>query len=112
MGRANGGLMTFACVQMDGEAGCLATIENKQADMRSFDGPDVYRGYVDHNLMVRLLVWVSDGRLSKPGLPLFVPYHIYQVHGGVACSVGGMQHAISPLPHSMPHAGYCCGEEP
>jgi hypothetical protein len=71
MSRASDGTMQFACIQTDGEAGCLAAIENKQADMRSFDGPDVYRGYVDHNLMVRLLVWVSDDRLSEPGL-LFV----------------------------------------
>jgi hypothetical protein len=55
MSRASDGMMTFACIQADGEAGCLAAIEDKKADMRSFDGPDVYRGYVDHNLMVRLL---------------------------------------------------------
>jgi hypothetical protein len=51
MNQVNAGAQ-FSCVQQDGDSGCLTAIQNNQADMRAFDGPDVYRGYVDHDLMV------------------------------------------------------------
>jgi len=42
--------VTYSCVQKASPSECLTAIQNGEADMFSADGPDTYRGMVDHNL--------------------------------------------------------------
>lgn len=44
--------VTFSCVDLGSDEECLKGIASGKADMRAFDGPQVFRGFKDHGLKV------------------------------------------------------------